>query len=88
MSYMGQPHHSRRKGRPPAGPGGAKRSEMRHQIAARVTDTTFRQLRALAAVLGTSQADVLARALKALQQTLPPDQQNVVKLLTRRGRTD
>lgn len=58
---------------------------MRHQIAARVTESTYRQLRALAAALGTSQADVLSRALKALQQTLPPDQQKVVKLLGRRG---
>jgi hypothetical protein len=57
---------------------------MRHQIAARVAEPTYRQLRALAAVLGTSQADVLARALDALQRTLSSDQQNVLGLLVRR----
>lgn len=60
---------------------------MPHQIGARVPEPTYRQLRALAAVLGTSQADVLTRALQALQRTLPSDQQSVVKLLTRRTRT-
>jgi hypothetical protein len=60
---------------------------MPHQIGARVPEPTYRQLRALAAVLGTSQADVLARALQALQHTLPPDQQSVVKLLARQRKT-
>ena len=82
---MGRPPDPRRKGRPPAGPGGAKRSELPHQIGARVAEPTYRQLRALTAVLGTSQADVLARALHALQQTLTPDQQSLVKMLTRRA---
>ena len=59
---------------------------MPHQIAARVAEPTYPQLRALAAVLGTSQADVLTRALGALHRTLPADQQRVVTLLTRRGR--
>jgi hypothetical protein len=77
---------ARRRGRPPSGPGGAKRSEMPRQIGARVPESTYRQLRALTAVLATSQADVLGRALQALQKTLPSDQQSVVKLLIRRGR--
>jgi hypothetical protein len=82
---MGRPSNTRRKGRPPAGPDGAKRSELRHQIGARVAEETFHQLRALAAVLGTSQAEVIARALDALQGTLPPDQQRVTKLLAKRA---
>jgi hypothetical protein len=57
---------------------------MPHQIAARVSEPTYRQLRALAAVLGTSQAEVLTRALRELQRTLPSEQQSVVKLLSRR----
>ena len=54
---------------------------MPHQIAARVPDEIHRQLKALAMVLNTSQADVLTKALSALQQTLPPAQRRVVRAL-------
>ena len=57
---------------------------MRRQIAARVPDVTYAQLRALAAVLGTSQADVLSHALTALEGTLSAGQRQAVRLLTRR----
>jgi len=74
------------RGRPAAGPGGEKRSEMRRQIAARVPDATYAQLRALTAVLDTSQAEVLARALGALEATLSPPQRNALRLLTHERR--
>ena len=73
----------RRVGRPAAGPGGEKRTEMRHQVTARIPDDTYALLRALAAALHTSQAEVVVQALHALQQTLPPDVRRVVTALQR-----
>jgi hypothetical protein len=73
----------RRVGRPPAGPLGEKRTEMRHQLTARISDHEYALLRALAAALHTSQADVVARALTALTQALPPDVRKVVQVLQR-----
>ena len=55
---------------------------MRHQIAARVPGPTYESLRALASVLGASQADVLSRALDALAATLSPEQSRAYRLLT------
>ena len=73
----------RRVGRPAAGPGGEKRTEMRHQVTARIPDDTYALLRALAAALHTSQAEVVVRGLDALRQTLPPDVRRVVNALLR-----
>ncbi len=70
------------RGRPPVGPGGEKRTEMR-QMTARIPDADYRLLRALAAVLHTSQAGVVSRALAALKATLPPHVQKVVQLLAK-----
>ena len=55
---------------------------MPRQIAARVPEGVHRQLRALTAVLNTSQADVLTRALTALELTLPPARRRLVRELT------
>ena len=74
----------RRVGRPAAGPGGQKRTEMRHQVTARIPDDEYALLLALAAALQTSQAEVLVRGLTALTQTLPPDIRKVVTVLRRR----
>ena len=60
---------------------------MRHQVTARVPDDTYALLRALAAALHTSQADVIVRALDALTRTLPPDIRKVVDVLQREKRT-
>jgi predicted transcriptional regulator len=54
---------------------------MPRQIAARVPDESHRRLKALAVVLNTSQADVLTRALSALEQTLLPRQRRIVRML-------
>jgi len=78
-----KPDEKRRVGRPAAGPLGAKRTEMRHQVTARIADEDYALLRALAAALHTSQADVVARALTALTQTLPSDIRKVVQVLRR-----
>jgi phosphoserine phosphatase len=75
----------RRVGRPAAGPEGQKRTEMRHQITARIPDDKYALLRALAAALHTSQAEILVRGLAALTETLPPDVRNVVTVLQRQG---
>ncbi len=77
-----------RRGRPPAGPGGQKRSEMRHQIAARVPADTYWALRALSTVLALSQADVLSHALDALAGGLTPAQKRAVRAIARAKRTD
>ena len=74
----------RRVGRPAAGPGGQKRTEMRHQVTARIPDDDYALLLALAAALQTSQAEVLVRGLTALTQALPPDIRKVVTVLRRR----
>ena len=72
------------RGRPPAGAHGEKRSQMRHQVTARVPDADYRLLRALSATLQTSQAEVIARALAALTNTLSTDEQNIVRLMQRK----
>jgi hypothetical protein len=56
---------------------------MQHQIAARVPPDTYELLRALAGVLRTSQADVLTRALYALERTLPTEQRKALQLLVK-----
>ena len=73
----------RRRGRPPAGPQGQRRVSMR-QISARLPDDAHAQLKALSAVLGVSQADVITRALAALDASLPEPQRRAVAL-RRRG---
>ena len=79
-------HKTRRVGRPAAGPGGEKRTEMRHQVTARIPDGPYALLRALAAALHTSQAEVVVRGLTALKDTLPPDIRRVVNVLQRPSR--
>ena len=74
----------RRRGRPPAGPSGQPRTKMRHQISARVSDETYAQLKALAAVLRISQAEVIARGFDALERSLGVAEQRVVTLLRKR----
>jgi len=73
----------RRVGRPAAGPGGQTRTEMRHQVTARIPDGPYALLRALSAALQLSQADVVVRALAALTDTLPADVRKVVQVLSR-----
>jgi hypothetical protein len=73
----------RRVGRPAAGPGGQKRTEMRHQVTARIPDGSYALLRALSAAMQISQADVVVRALTALTDTLPADVRKVVQVLQR-----
>jgi hypothetical protein len=73
----------RRVGRPAAGPGGQKRTEMRHQVTARIPDGPYALLRALSAALQLSQADVVVRALAALTDSLPADVRKVVQVLQR-----
>ena len=76
----------RRVGRPAAGPGGQKRTDMRHQVTARIPDDDYALLLALAAALQTSQADVLVRGLTELMHSLPTDIRKVVSVLRRRDR--
>ena len=64
---------TRRRGRPPVGAVGEKRSEMRHQVTARIPERDYRLLRVLSAALQTSQANVITRALAALSASLPAD---------------
>jgi hypothetical protein len=71
----------RKVGRPPAGEGGEKRTAMRHQVTARISVADYRLLRALSAVLHTSQADVVTRGLGALKATLPLATQRIVNAL-------
>ena len=79
------PRTRRRIGRPPVGPKGQKRSEMRHQVTARISDSDYLLLRALGAALNTSQADVVTRGLAALYESLSPDARQIVRSLVRRG---
>ena len=58
---------------------------MRHQVTARIADADYALLRALAAALQTSQADVIAQGLAALKATLTPEARKLVQLLERRG---
>jgi predicted DNA-binding protein len=74
---------AKRRGRPPAGPKGQARVTMR-QISARLPDETCAQLKALSVVLQTSQADVIARAIAALEQALSETDQRLATLLRKR----
>jgi len=74
---------AKQRGRPPAGPKGQARASMR-QISARLPDETCAQLKALSVVLETSQADVIARAIAALEQALSETDQRLVTLLRKR----
>ena len=58
---------------------------MRHQISARLSDDTYAHLKALAAVLQVSQAEVITRGFAALERSLPPAEQRLVGLLRKRG---
>ena len=73
-----------RRGRPPAGPRGQARVRMRHQISARLPEDTYAQLKALAAVLRLSQADVIARGFEALERSLDSTERRLVGLLRKR----
>jgi hypothetical protein len=75
---------SRTRGRPPAGPRGQPRAALRHQISARLADETYAQLKALAAVLQVSQAEVITRGFDALERSLDPSAQRLVSMLRRR----
>ena len=55
------------------------------QISARVPDDTHTQLKALGIVLQTSQAEVITRAVAALEASLPESDQRLVSLLRKRG---
>ena len=59
---------------------------MRHQIAARVPAATHASLRVLSAILESSQAEVLTRALAALATSLSPAQARAYRLLLARHR--
>ena len=72
-----------RRGRPPAGPKGQPRATMR-QISARLSEDTYAQLKALAAVLQMSQADVIARGFDALERSLSPAEQRLLTLFRKR----
>jgi hypothetical protein len=74
---------AKQRGRPPAGPKGQARASMR-QISARLPDETCAQLKALSVVLQTSQADVIARAISALEQALSETDQRLATLLRKR----
>ena len=58
---------------------------MRHQISARISDETYAHLKALAAVLQVSQAEVITRGFAALERSLAPTEQKLVALLRKRG---
>jgi hypothetical protein len=55
------------------------------QISARLPDDTCAQLKALSVVLQISQADVIARAIATLEQSLPETEQRTAALLRKRG---
>lgn len=57
---------------------------MRHQISARLPATTYGQLKALAAVLQVSQAEVITRAFDALEASLPDTERRLVAMLRQR----
>ena len=58
---------------------------MRHQVTARISASDYRLLRALSAVLHTSQADVVTRGLVALKASLPTGTQRIVNALLKNG---
>ena len=74
---------AKRRGRPPAGPKGQPRAAMR-QISARIPDETYAQLKALTAVLQISQADVIGKAVDALERSLADAESRLVRLLRKR----
>lgn len=74
---------AKQRGRPPAGPKGQARATMR-QISARLPDETCAQIKALSVVLQTSQAEVIARAIAALEQALSETDQRLATLLRKR----
>lgn len=55
------------------------------QISARLPDDTCAQLKALSVVLQISQADVIARAIAALEQTLSESDQRTAAQLRKRS---
>jgi hypothetical protein len=55
------------------------------QISARLPDESYAQLKALATVLQISQADVIARGIAALEQSLAETDQRLLSLLRKRG---
>lgn len=57
---------------------------MRHQIAARVPDATYAQLKALAAFLQVSHAEVLTRALDALERSMSTSERALLRSLRER----
>ena len=74
---------AKRRGRPPAGPRGQPRATMR-QISARIPDETYTRLKALTVVLQISQADAVAKAVEALEQSLGEAELRLVRLLRKR----
>lgn len=78
-----------RRGRPPSGPKGTKRSKF-PQLSVRVATESIVLLKALKILLGRSQADIVADALVALRDRLPrqarADVAAQTKLLSKRKR--
>jgi hypothetical protein len=54
------------------------------QISARIPDDTYAQLKALTVVLQISQADVIARAVVSLEQSLGDAELRLIRLLRKR----
>jgi hypothetical protein len=54
------------------------------QISARIPDDTYAQLKALTVVLQISQADVIARAVGTLEESLGDAELRLVRLLRKR----
>jgi hypothetical protein len=54
------------------------------QISARIPDETYAQLKALTAVLQISQADVIGKAVDALERSLADAESRLVRLLRKR----
>ena len=58
---------------------------MRRQVSARLDDDTYLLLRALASLLGTSQADVLTQAIHHYARAQAPEDRKILRGLTKRG---
>jgi len=54
------------------------------QISARIPDDTYTRLKALTVVLQISQADAVAKAVEALEQSLGEAELRLVRLLRKR----
>jgi hypothetical protein len=54
------------------------------QISARIPDDTYAQLKALTVVLQISQADVIGKAVEALERSLGDAEARLVRLLRKR----